>query len=259
MRVTILASGSRGNSALFDFGAQRILVDAGIPLKTFRERLSATGARPPTAVVITHAHSDHHAHAEPIAAHYNIPVYVSEASRRMLRLRSVAVVKVFGPKTPFMIGDVNVSPLSLPHDAAQVCIKLSAHGHCAAIATDLGEVPPSLPGHLAGVDTLLIESNHDHELLWKGPYPFHLKKRIASARGHLSNDQTHGLLRTLSPATRTVVLMHLSEANNLPALARETAADALADHPARLLVASQDTPVVIETDPLPPRGQLSLF
>lgn len=261
MRVTILGSGSRGNSALFDFGAHRILVDAGIPLKTFRQRLADAGAQPPTAVVITHAHSDHHGHVEPLAVHYNIPVYLSEATRRMLKLRNLPLVRVYGAKQPFAIGDVTITPCALPHDAAQVSLKLAAHGFSAAIATDLGEVPPSLPGHLAGVDTLLIESNHDHDMLWRGPYPWHLKKRIASARGHLSNEQTHGLLRLLTPATRNVVLMHLSEANNLPTLARETAAEALADHPARLLVASQDTPLVIESSaPVPVVGkQLSLF
>jgi phosphoribosyl 1,2-cyclic phosphodiesterase len=120
-----------------------------------------------------------------------------------------------------------------------VSLRFDHEGRSAALATDLGEVPPGLLGHFAGCDAVLIESNHDSEMLWAGPYPYHLKKRVAGGHGHLSNAQTHGLLRGLDRGVRTVVLMHLSQTNNTPELARAAAAEALADHPATLLLASQ--------------------
>ncbi len=257
MRISVLASGSGGNAALFQTRTSRVLVDAGIPPSTLVRRMAAAGVTDaPTAVVITHAHGDHHRYVAEIALQWDIPVYVSEATRRMISLGGVRTVRTYGARQPFTVGDVTVHPLPLPHDAAQVSLKLSAYGRSAAIATDLGEVPPALPDHLAGCDVVLLESNHDLDMLWKGPYSAGLKRRIASSRGHLSNVQTHGLLRCLRPETRTVILMHLSETNNRPDLALESAADALADHSARLLCAGQDTVTTVEAEGGP---QLELF
>jgi phosphoribosyl 1,2-cyclic phosphodiesterase len=139
----------------------------------------------------------------------------------------VRSLRTYSPREPFPVGDFLVTPLPIPHDTPQVSLRLSAGGHTAALATDLGEVPPELPKHLQGAEVLLMEANHDLDLLWSGPYLRALKRRVASPRGHLSNAQTCALLRRLSPATGTVVLMHLSETNNRPALARDLAAGQL--------------------------------
>jgi phosphoribosyl 1,2-cyclic phosphodiesterase len=257
MRVTVLASGSRGNAALFDDGRTRVLVDAGIPLSALRQRLAKTRSHAPDALVITHAHGDHHRYAGEVALHYKIPVWVSESTRRMLPLDGAPSVRVYGAREPFRAGTIEVTPLPLPHDAAQVSLKLAGHdGRAAAIATDLGEVPPGLEAHLRGCATVLLEANHDVEMLWKGPYSNSLKRRVASARGHLSNGQCAELLRRLDRRVETVALMHLSETNNRADLALALAAEALADHTARLVAASQDVPCVVET--AAPR-QLSLF
>lgn len=257
MRVVVLASGSGGNSALFEEGETRVLVDTGIPPRDLALRLKrakVTGA--PTAIVLTHAHGDHHKYAGEVALAYDIPVFVSESTRRVSSLRGARRLRVFGARDPFSVGDFVVHPLPLPHDAPQVSLRLQApSGRSATIATDLGEVPPDLLKHLAKSDTVLIESNHDADMLWRGPYSYSLKRRVASSVGHLSNAQTHGLLKALDRRVETVVLMHLSETNNLPALALESAADALADHSARLLVASQDETLAVH----PVREQLSLF
>jgi phosphoribosyl 1,2-cyclic phosphodiesterase len=257
MRVTVLASGSRGNAALFDDGATCLLVDAGIPLAALRQRIARSGARGPDAVIVTHAHGDHHRYAGEAALHFRAPVWVSESSRRMLPLHGAPSVRVFGAREPFRVGTLDVAPLPLPHDAAQVSLRVTgSDGRAAAIATDLGEVPPALEAHLRGCSTVLIESNHDLERLWRGPYSYALKRRVASSQGHLSNEQTAALLRRLDRSVETVVLMHLSEINNLASLALERAAEALADHSARLLAASQDDPCSVASTP--PR-QLSLF
>lgn len=249
MRVTILASGSRGNAALFEHGATRVLVDAGLSPTELSRRMSTAGAtRAPTAVVVTHAHGDHLRHAEAVSRRFRVPVYVSESTKRVAPLAGAVSVKVYGAREPFPVGELVVHPLPLPHDAAQVSLKLvSPTGHAAAIATDLGEVPPSLLAHLARCEVVLLESNHDPDMLRTGPYPEFLKRRIASSRGHLSNLQTHALLRRLPREVNAVVLMHLSETNNRPDVALAVAADALADHPARLLVAHQDRVTSVET------------
>ncbi len=239
MRVTVFASGSGGNASLYEAGDDRVLVDCGIPLPSLQRQMQRAGVtKPPTAVVLTHAHADHYGRVEEVADHYGLTVWMSESVHRHLALR-LHRKRVFGARTAFTVGGVTVAPLPLPHDAPQVALKLSHASGSAVIATDLGEVTADVVPFFRGCDAVLIESNHDVDMLRRGPYSASLKRRILSAKGHLSNDQTHALLRKLDRAVSTVVLMHLSEKNNLPDIARDTAADALCDHPARLLVASQ--------------------
>ena len=246
MRVTILASGSKGNASLYQTERTSILVDAGIgvgPVAALAPRLDA--------VVVTHAHGDHTGNYARLARKLHARVHLSEATSRALQGPPVAAV--FSPREPFQIGDILVEPTPLPHDAAQVGLVLSGGGRRVALVTDLGEVPPGLIDHLRGCDTLLIESNHDIGRLIHGPYPDFLKKRVASARGHLSNDQACALVRAHDKdarffgedGARTVVLMHLSEQNNLPGIALAQAQDALVGREARLLVASQREPLVV--------------
>ncbi len=258
VRVTILASGSKGNATLFESGGTSLLVDAGISV-------SEVAARAPRldAVVVTHAHGDHTGNFRQLAKRLRSTVYMTEATARAKGVTEV--VKRYGSREPFAVGPFTVSPLPLPHDAAQVGLVVSDGVHRVGLATDLGEVPPGLVGHLRGCDALLLESNHDIGRLLGGPYPPSLKQRIASARGHLSNDQLGELLRAHYrdaatsglTAARTVVLMHLSEQNNRPEIALGQARDALADRCDRLLVASQHEPLDVPLGPA--LGQLRLF
>lgn len=258
VRVTILASGSKGNATLFEAGDTALLVDAGISV-------AALTARAPRldAVVITHAHGDHTGNFRQIHKRLKSQVYMSEATARAHEAPDH--VARYSPREPFTIGALTVSPLPLPHDAAQVGLVVSDGQHRVGLVTDLGEVPPGLVGHLRGCDALLVESNHDIGMLLQGPYPASLKRRIASARGHLSNDQLGELLRAhhrdaasygLRGAS-TVVLMHLSEQNNRADIARAQAADVLAGRSERLLVASQHEPLEVPLGPV--HGQLGLF
>ena len=268
MRILVVASGSRGNSAMFEAGGTRVLVDAGVGPRVLARALEASGFDAPHAIVITHAHDDHLGHGQKLARKLDVPLWVSEATAKVARLTEAPRVRVFGAREPFAIGALTLSPLPIPHDAAQVSFVVEGEGRRCGLATDLGEVPPALPEHLAGCDVLLLESNHDLELLDRGPYPAHLKRRIASARGHLSNEQAHGFLKQLSPRTRAVVLMHLSETNNAARLALDVARDALAGRAVALHAASQSGPLLLDASapppaPLPPRdgarGQLTLF
>ena len=244
---------------LIEAAGTRLLVDAGLPLATLLRQLARAHLTvQPNAIIVTHAHGDHCRHAAELSEHFQAPLYVSEATRRSVRLGGRRAPRIFGPRTPFAIGDLTVTALTVPHDAPQVSLRFDHDGQSAALATDLGEVPPGLIEHFAGCENLFIESNHDSDMLWAGPYPYHLKRRVAGDHGHLSNAQTHGLLRSLDRSVRTVVLMHLSQTNNTPELARASAVEALCDHPATLLLASQFGVTTVGADaPNPP--QLELF
>lgn len=247
VRVTILASGSAGNALVVESAGARVLVDAGLPLKVlFAGLAEAFGAVPRfDAVIVTHAHGDHSAHAGRTAVALDAPLWLTQATKRCIRLPAEARTRVFGPRAPFDIGDLEVRPLGVPHDAPQVALVLD-DGHArVALVTDLGEVPGGLVDHISNADVVLAESNHDLDMLRRGPYPESLRRRIASREGHLSNTQCAELLGALGPATKRVVLMHLSERNNRPDLARAQATEALRGRDVRLDVA-------------PPRGLVQL-
>jgi len=233
VRVSVLASGSSGNCTLFESKTTSVIVDAGIGPMALEESLLSLGAKIPDAIVITHAHQDHVGHAARIAKRRRIPIYMTEATSREVHLPGQVEEYRFETREPFAIGELVLSPLPLPHDAANVAIKVSDHEGTACVVTDAGEPTGRLIEHLRDCDVVLLESNYDDQLLACGPYPFGLKRRVASPRGHLSNKQAHMLLRRLSPRTHTVVLVHLSDTNNSPELALESARDAL---PARVNV-----------------------
>lgn len=258
MRITIIASGSGGNATLFASRGTRVLVDAGVGPRILRQSLEAAGAAAgplgwlPDAIVITHAHSDHVGAAARYSKKHKVPIYATEATARAAHLGDPALVRHFSPREPFAIGALTLSPRPLPHDAEQVALVVSDGARRAALATDLGEVPPGLLEHVAGCDVLLLESNHDADMLAEGPYPQHLKRRIRSSRGHLSNVEAHALLAALPDGTHTVALMHLSETNNRPELALEVARDALFGRRTRLLIAPPRGPLVIDVASAPP-------
>jgi phosphoribosyl 1,2-cyclic phosphodiesterase len=258
MKIFVLASGSGGNASVFESKGTRVMVDAGIGPRVLVRSLREAGAGGlPHAIVVTHAHGDHLGCYSRIASKLKIPVYMTESTARSAMPGGVDL-RYYSPRQPFAIGALTVSPLPLPHDAAQVALVIEDGERRAGIATDLGEVPPALPSHLSRCDVLLLESNHDVEMLQHGPYPSFLKRRILSARGHLSNVQAHGLLRALGGAAHTVVLMHLSKTNNLPGIAMESAKDALAGRRVRLMVAPPSEALVLDATLPPPDDALPL-
>jgi phosphoribosyl 1,2-cyclic phosphodiesterase len=349
MRMTVLASGSKGNSTVISSSRTRVLVDAGLSCRELLKRMSIAGEDPAQldAILITHEHQDHIAGLSVLARRLNIPVFFTEPTHRawvrMLtprttmtyakwldhvqrekEARAAAVaatapnsnlagqlaeesriiagiaaeaaalshsdVRSDDPNTPpelpldleeedlcapesqqaaaqkpdptylpaveyfhsgtrFSIGDIDITPFTIPHDAADPCgFVFESEGIRMALATDLGYMPPNVKSALKRIDVLLLESNHDLEMLRDGPYPWSVKQRVLSRVGHLSNHATAEFLqKDYDGGAAWIVLGHLSESNNAPELARLAAEQALGNQPTllgnRVLLAHQGTPL----------------
>jgi phosphoribosyl 1,2-cyclic phosphodiesterase len=348
MRMTVLASGSKGNSTVIASSKTCVLVDAGLSCRELLRRMALAGEDPAEldAILITHEHQDHIAGLAVLARRLKIPVFFTEPTHRAwIRMltprttmtyakwldhiqrekeaRAVAVadtvthdlvaerasiahlsaeaaaldstlnrtrgiyagadptgadvadpdlefcdaesdavqmaqkpdptqlpgVEYFHAGTKFSIGDIDISPFTIPHDAADPCgFVFEAEGIRMALATDLGYMPPNVKAALKRIDVLLLESNHDLEMLRDGPYPWSVKQRVLSRVGHLSNDATASFLeKDYDGGASWIILGHLSESNNAPELARLCAEQALSSHPTllgnRVLLAGQTVPL----------------
>jgi phosphoribosyl 1,2-cyclic phosphodiesterase len=338
--MTVLASGSKGNSTVIASSRTRLLVDAGLSCRELLKRMAAAGEDPATltAILITHEHQDHVAGLAVLARRLKIPVFFTESTHRawvrMLTPRTTmsyakwlehvqaekeerARVTAEAPAEPvqgtgaraqgsegildeglelsgeadpdfelpveaeepcepnetrvaakadptflpeveyfraghqFCIGDIDIDPFTIPHDAADPCgfvFHARAESIRMAVATDLGYIPPNVKQALRGVDVLLLESNHDLEMLKDGPYPWSVKQRVLSRVGHLSNHAAaEFLLRDYDGGAHTIVLGHLSESNNLPALAKLSAEQAIGERMTllgnRIVLAAQHEPL----------------
>jgi phosphoribosyl 1,2-cyclic phosphodiesterase len=213
----------------------RLLVDAGLSRREVKKRLAAIGEDLTAldAILITHEHSDHVSGLVPLSKGTNgraIPVYLTHKTAPYIDwAETTPVVEAFQAGCGFTIGDIDVASFTIPHDAADpVGYTLTAHGIKVAIATDLGYVTDSLRVHLRKTDLVLLESNHDLEMLRVGPYPWSVKQRVMSRRGHLSNEVAADFIRDdLDTCVSTVVLGHISEHNNHVELVRNLAMKAL--------------------------------
>ena len=351
MRMTVLASGSKGNSTVIASGRTRVLVDAGLSCRELLRRMALAGEDPAelSAILVTHEHIDHVAGLAVLARRLRIPVFFTEPTHRawvrMLTprttmsyaqwldhmqhekearaaataaahasspppvdlaacssprsedirsegiraedIRSEALrsedphatlelpvdedcdeplalgtsakekanpahlpaVEYFRAGKNFSIGDLQITPFTIPHDAADPCgFVFAAEGIRMAVATDLGYMPPNVKAALQRIDVLLLESNHDLEMLRDGPYPWSVKQRVLSRVGHLSNAATAEFLQNdYDGGAHTIILGHLSESNNAPELARLAAEEALTRHPTllgnRVLLAHQAAPL----------------
>jgi len=237
MRICVLASSSSGNCTLVESGGARILLDVGISWVRVTRALVSIDVDPVSidAIVISHEHSDHVTGVGVAARKLRCPVYLNldtlnfVASRLGKIGREQIVLTEVG--TPFAINDIEFTAFPVPHDAANpVGYVARCNGIKVGIATDLG-YPTNVVKHcLAGCNGLVLESNHDKEMLLNGPYPFELKQRISSKRGHLSNEQSADLLSTvIHEDLAAVLLSHLSDENNTPELAFNAAAKVLGD------------------------------
>jgi phosphoribosyl 1,2-cyclic phosphodiesterase len=254
--VTILGSGSRGNSTVVSSARTRILVDAGFSCRETFRRMREVGLEPTQldAVVISHEHSDHVSGLAVMAKKLNIPVFLNEATcdawaRSLPDAKSPdAVLKKrenFQSGRSFSVGDIEVRTFTIPHDAADpVGFTFRAEGVKIGIVTDLGYMAANVAEQIRGCDVLMIESNHDLEMLRGGPYPWSVKQRVMSRVGHLSNTALGEFFTSDYDGRATfVVLAHLSEQNNHPELARQSAEEALGPRRDlvhnRLMLASQ--------------------
>jgi phosphoribosyl 1,2-cyclic phosphodiesterase len=349
MRMTVLASGSKGNSTVISSSRTRVLVDAGLSCRELLKRMALAGEDPAqlNAILVTHEHQDHIAGLAVLARRLKIPVFFTEPTHRawvrMLTPRStmtyakwldhvqreketraaatiaastpttdlaavfaaqseavasisaeaaeaaalhrsddpnagpelpidpdeeelcdpepqpaapqkadpthLPAVEYFHAGTSFCIGDIDITPFTIPHDAADPCgFVFESEGIRMAMATDLGYMPPNVKAALKRIDVLLLESNHDLEMLRDGPYPWSVKQRVLSRVGHLSNNATADFLQNdYDGGAAWIILGHLSESNNAPELARLAAEQALSSQPTllgnRILLADQATPL----------------
>ena len=233
-RFCSLFSGSSGNSAAIGCGGKYILIDAGQSAKRIRERLKQEDIDPAdvAALFITHEHTDHVMGVRVLASGLHIPVYATKGTADCLKHSGHAenVDLRILPPDGVDLGEISVAGFATSHDAAESCgFRVQCcDGRVIALATDTGVITPAIHGALEGADLVYIESNHDEAMLFAGRYPYMTKKRIASAKGHLSNDACAAELPALARAgTTRFVLGHLSLENNLPLLARQTAVSQL--------------------------------
>ncbi len=252
VRFCVLASGSSGNCALIATSKTRILVDAGLSVRELSRRLAEIGESLDNidAVLITHEHSDHVSGLCRLLRKCRslqkklVPAYLTRLTARAIDWEDCEpCLEAFQAGSSFTVGDIEVDSFTIPHDACDpVGFRVRAEGVRIGIATDLGYMPESIRFHLRTTDVLLLESNHDVEMLKVGPYPWSVKQRVMGRNGHLSNTVTcEYLAGDFASTTATLVLGHLSEHNNHPELVRMGAAEALERRglATRLVIAEQ--------------------
>lgn len=236
MRINILGSSSAGNSTLLAAGSTRVLLDAGFSARETKQRLNAIGediARI-SAMVITHEHADHIRGVPVLTRSLGIPVFISrQALDAWIYVKSgdsVETKNFIAAEQPFEIGDFTFHPFTVPHDAAEtLAFTIEAQGIKVGYVTDLGYMPQMVVQHLKGCDAIVLEANHDLEMLRLGPYPWSLKQRVMSRHGHLSNEEMARFLREdFDGRAQYIILAHLSRKNNHPEIARMAAIEALA-------------------------------
>lgn len=231
IRFAILGSGSKGNATLIEAGGTRVLIDCGFNLRETESRLQRLGveAAALAAVLVTHEHSDHLGGVARLARRHQLPVYLTAGTRARWADPGVPRIHQFNPHASFRIGQIEVQPYPVPHDACEPCQYVLAHGgRRVGVLSDAGSVTPHMREVLSGCDALMLECNHDREMLARGPYPASLKFRVGGSRGHLANAQSAALLRDIDCSRlQHLVLTHLSETNNAPHMAMNAAFEGL--------------------------------
>jgi phosphoribosyl 1,2-cyclic phosphodiesterase len=236
LRVTVLGSGSRGNAILVDGTEGTLLIDAGFSARSLAKRLLAADRRAEqlTSLVLTHEHTDHACGAAAVCAKWKLPLHATAGTIAALRESADGVTAQATPLSATHATHVDgfdVRAIPVPHDArecAALVITDRRSGARVGVALDLGHVPLGLPDAFAKLDLLVVESNHDEQLLANGPYPWSLKQRIGGELGHLSNRAAAAFGAACAHrGLRGVLLAHLSETNNTPAHAMVSMRDAM--------------------------------
>lgn len=243
IRFASLGSGSKGNALLVEAGPTRVLVDCGFGPREAARRLERLGVAPQSiaAVLVTHEHADHVGGVAACAARFGWTLHASHGTATAARQLADCPVRRFDSHAAFAIGDLAIHPYPVPHDAREPTQFVFSDGaRSLGVLTDAGCVTPHILAMLTGCAALVLECNHDADMLARGRYPPPLKRRIAGDYGHLDNRAAAGLLRGIGGAGLAhVVAAHLSEENNTPELARAALADALGCTPDWIGVADQ--------------------
>lgn len=252
-QTAVIASGSKGNCVLVRTSQTALLVDAGISAKRIWEACERLNVDKTSieGILITHEHSDHISGAGAVSRHLKIPVYLTrdtymECKHRLGNMDNR--INFIQAGNSFTIKNLLIHPFSSPHDAIDSCNFTLTHidnkSRKLAIATDVGYQSKPLVMHLSECSTIILESNHDIKLLMDGPYPWHLKQRIRSNHGHLSNLDAVGVIgQIIHSGLKTLILAHLSEVNNHPDIAEQTMREFLQtlNSETKLIIADQYT------------------
>lgn len=231
MQLKSLKSGSKGNASLVYTSSTKILVDCGISGKAVKDGMEKLGISPDEldGIVVTHEHYDHIKGIGVMMRRYDIPVYANSMTWAAIMQNDLGKlndknIKIFEGVEPFAIGDIQINPFAIPHDAAYpVGYEFDDGKTRAAVATDMGMLTEEVFRVIGGCRDVLIEANHDINMLEIGPYPYQLKQRIRGNYGHLSNDDAAKAAELLvRMGAENIMLGHLSEENNYPHLAYET-------------------------------------
>lgn len=249
--ITSLYSGSKGNSVLIESESARILIDAGKSARALCSALNGIGKSIDDidAIFITHEHTDHVSALEVLLKKHRMPVHIVGASARKLLMRGLhsyeSLICVHPPIFTVEVGDIRVTSFPTPHDSEfSVGYRIEIGESIIGYATDIGYITEEIREALSGCESIVIEANHDVNMLMNGPYPYDLKIRIRSKRGHLSNKECALLASELCfIGTKNILLAHLSEENNDPSLAYDEVWSAIGDENVNLKIASQYEPV----------------
>lgn len=218
-----IASGSTGNCAVWRMGGTSILLDLGVSVRALTTALRGLQMKVEdlSAVLLTHEHADHVKGLATFCKKYDVPVYASFGTTAAIRMKlpqAQRLLQPFASGESFAVGGLQVHSYATPHDAAEsVCYRIDGGGHRLAYVTDIGYLPDEIRSAMIGCDTVVLESNHDVEMLRTGPYPMYLKQRIRGKYGHLCNEDCARTAADLvRHGTKRLILSHLSEKNNRP-------------------------------------------
>jgi phosphoribosyl 1,2-cyclic phosphodiesterase len=247
MRFALLGSGSRGNASLVVKGETALLIDCGFSARELELRLAGVGmaATSLSAIVVTHEHNDHIAGVGAVARKYKLPVWLSHGSYSagQRRLGELPARHTLNCHERFAIGELELQPFPVPHDAREPCQLVLGDGdRRLGILTDTGRSTQHIESCLDACDALILECNHDLQMLANGPYPPSLQARVGGELGHLSNAQSAALLGRLDTTRlQHLVAAHISEKNNRPELATAALSEALGCEPEWIALADQDS------------------
>lgn len=252
MKIISIASGSKGNCTLVSTENANFLVDCGISMRRIKAALSEEDIQPSqlNGIFITHEHSDHISGLAMMSKYFEIPIFAPRTVARQLRYSVAGVeesLNFFDEGEIIRLGGVDISFFHTSHDTQESVGYRFCAGHTFAIATDTGVVTPQILDGLSGADAVIIESNHDIDMLRGGSYPYMLKKRIMSEHGHLSNDDCACLAATLAEkGTKYIILAHLSRENNTPQKALQAVSRAVEGSNAMVYVAPEAEKLTID-------------
>lgn len=245
MRFASLGSGSRGNATLVESGATCVMVDCGFSALEAGKRLARLNKLPAdiTAILVTHEHADHMGGVARFSNKHDIPVWATAGTLNTKLGAGIKNTQCFNSHQAFAMGELEVQPFPVPHDAREPCQFVFSNGRVRlGILTDIGSITGHVVDTLSGVDAMLLECNHDPAMLADGPYPPSLKQRVGGEYGHLSNQQAANLLSRIDTSRlRRLVAAHLSDKNNQPQLARQAISEAIDCGLTEFSIACQDT------------------